>query len=287
MLAFLWEFWIFGLKEARACIFAGSFMALLLLSHYLPTFGLYRYDFLCVAALLLQLLLVVTGIETRDELLVLSAFHLLGFALEIFKVNVAHSWTYPEPGYLKIANVPLFSGFMYAAVASYMCQAWRLLDLEVAYFPSYWVSIPLAAAGYLNFFTHHYVYDARWWIIGAVFVVFWRSRVYFTVTTPRRWMPLVLSFVLIGFFVWIAENFSTFFGAWVYTHQQAGWRPVSVRILSSWFLMVIVSAIIVFDLKMIRERFREASSARTDTGVRTPRPGVGQVLAASAGRYRD
>ena len=61
---------------------------------------------------------------------------------------------------------------MYAAVASYMCQAWRLLKLELERFPSYWVSVPLAAAGYLNFFTHRYLYDFRWYIIGAVFLVF-------------------------------------------------------------------------------------------------------------------
>jgi uncharacterized membrane protein YoaT (DUF817 family) len=267
MKAFLWEFWVFGLKEARACIFSGTFLALLLLSHYLPLFGLYRYDFLCLAAVALQVLLVATGLETRDELFVLTAFHALGLTLELFKVNVSHSWSYPEPAFLKIAGVPLFSGFMYAAVASYMCQAWRLLKLELENFPSYWVSVPLAAAGYLNFFTHRYTYDLRWWIIAAVFVVFWRTRVYFTVVTARRQMPLVLSFVLIGFFVWIAENFSTFYGAWVYEHQQAGWRPVSWRILSSWFLMVIVSGIIVFDLKMFRERLKRGADTAPAEGV--------------------
>jgi uncharacterized membrane protein YoaT (DUF817 family) len=245
MKAFLWEFWIFGLKEARACIFAGTFLALLFLSKYLPLFGLARYDFLCLAAIAIQILLVATALETRDELFVLTAFHALGLCLELFKVNVSHSWAYPEPGYLKIANVPLFSGFMYAAVASYMCQAWRLLDLELKGFPSYWVSVPLAAAGYANFFTHHYLPDIRWWIIGAVFV-------------------------LIGFFVWIAENFSTFFGAWVYAHQRSGWEPVSVRILSSWFLMVIVSGIIVFDLKMFRERLRQAADTEPDRKVEYP-----------------
>ena len=33
-------------------------------------------------------------------------------------------------------------------------------------------------------------------------------------------MPLVLSFVLIGFFIWIAENIATFFSAWEYPNQS-------------------------------------------------------------------
>ena len=30
-----------------------------------------------------------------------------------------------------IGTVPLFSGFMYAAVGSYIAQAWRILKLEL------------------------------------------------------------------------------------------------------------------------------------------------------------
>jgi uncharacterized membrane protein YoaT (DUF817 family) len=82
--AFLWEFFIFGLKEARSCIFAGSFFAVLLLSKYIPLFGLPRYDFICIAALVLQAVLLWTRIESKDEALVLCAFHVLGLLLELF-----------------------------------------------------------------------------------------------------------------------------------------------------------------------------------------------------------
>ena len=58
MTAFLWEFFVFGVKQARACIFAGTFLAVLLASKHLPLFGLARYDFLCLAAILIQLVLV-------------------------------------------------------------------------------------------------------------------------------------------------------------------------------------------------------------------------------------
>jgi uncharacterized membrane protein YoaT (DUF817 family) len=73
-------------------------------------------------------------------------------------------------------------------------------------------------------------------------------------------MPLVLSFLLIGFFIWVAENYSTYFGAWVYPHQRGGWRGVSLHILSSWFLLVIVSFILVADLKHVREKLRGRSA---------------------------
>ncbi|MDZ4684973.1 MAG: DUF817 domain-containing protein [Planctomycetaceae bacterium] len=257
MRAGLREFLIFGVKEARACIFAGTFLALLLLSRQLPLGDLPRYDFLFLAAVLLQVVLLATRVKTLDEVLVLCAFHAVGMGLELFKTSPAvGSWSYPEPAFFKLGTVPLYSGFMYAAVASYMCQAWRIFRLELRDYPSYWLSAPLAAAIYGNFFAHHYGPDLRWWLIGAVFVVFGRTTVCFTVTEPRRRMPLVLSFALIGFFIWVAENIATFFGAWVYPQQSHAWQPVDWRIMSSWFLLTIISFILVADLKHVRERMR-------------------------------
>jgi uncharacterized membrane protein YoaT (DUF817 family) len=252
---FLWEFLVFGLKEARACIFAGSFFVLLLVSKHLPLFGLARYDFLCLAALALQAILLLTRVESRDEALTLCAFHVIGLALEIFKTHPAiGSWSYPEEGFLKIAGVPLYSGFMYAAVASYMCQAWHLLRLDLVDYPSYKLSVPLSIAVYLNFFTHHYFYDLRWLLLAGVLLVFRRCQVLFTVIEKQRSMPLVLAFFLVGFFIWVAENISTYLGAWVYPEQRAGWQIVSFGKISSWMLLVIISGMIVADLKQFREK---------------------------------
>jgi uncharacterized membrane protein YoaT (DUF817 family) len=255
MKALLWEFFVFGLKEARACIFGATFLALLLITRHVSFFGLARYDFLFLAAIGLQIILLWTGIESKEEALVLCAFHIVGLVLELFKTHPAiAAWSYPEEGYFKVGTVPLYSGFMYAAVASYMCQAWRLMKLDLTRYPSYWLSVPLAAAIYLNFFTKHWLPDVRWFLIPIVFLVFGRTRVYFTVLTKRRSMPVVLSFALIGFFVWVAENWSTYFGAWVYPQQQTGWQVVSFHIFSSWFLLVIISFIIVADLKHLRKK---------------------------------
>jgi uncharacterized membrane protein YoaT (DUF817 family) len=82
-----------------------------------------------------------------------------------------------------------------------------------------------------------------------IVVVFWRTRVRFVVTDRRRSMPLLLSFVLIGFFIWIAENITTSLGAYQYPHQRTGWQAVSFGIYTSWALLVIVSFMIVAELK--------------------------------------
>lgn len=120
----------------------------------------------------------------------------------------------------------------------------------------------LAAAIYLNFFTHHYWYDVRWWLTLALLVVFRRTSVSFTVDGVRYRMPLLLSFLLIAFFIWIAENISTFLGAWKYPDQLHSWRWVHLGKLSSWFLLVIISIVIVAQLKLTKERLKEKSSVK-------------------------
>ncbi len=247
----LWEVVVFGIKEARACIFAGSFFLLLFLSNHIPLFGFARYDFLFIAAVAIQAILYFTKIETWDEVKVIFLFHIIGLCLEIFKTNPAiGSWSYPEPGLLKIATVPLYSGFMYAAVGSYISQAWRILRVELSDHPPFSLCIALATLSYLNFFTHHFLPDMRWILIALVFILFWRTRIHFTVLEgTRRWLPLNLAFLLIAFFIWIAENISTYLGAWQYPSQIHAWTVVSTSKITSWFLLVIISFLLIAYLK--------------------------------------
>ena len=249
-----YEFLLFGLNEARACLFAGSFFVVLILSKSLPLGSLPRYDFILIAAILLQVALLASRIESLSEAVVLGLFHFIGLMLELFKTHPAiGSWSYPEFCYTKLGTVPLYSGFMYAAVASYMCQAWRIFKLELKHYPSYRLSLLLCAAIYANFFTNAFIRDARLVLIPLVFVLFWRTQVEFTVWKVPRRMPLVLSFFLIGFFIWVAENIATYFGAWVYPDQTSRWTAVSTQKMSSWFLLVIISFVIVADLKHWRQ----------------------------------
>ncbi len=248
--AWVWEFFVFGIKQARACIFAGSFFIILFLSKYIPLFGLARYDFIFLCAILLQIILLLTKVETWDEVKTIFLFHVIGTVLELYKTHPAiASWSYPEPGFFKIATVPLYSGFMYAAVGSYLTQSWRIMKNTLEEYPPYWMTVLLCAGIYLNFFTNHFIPDLRILLIPAVFLLFARTTVYFYPLAIPRKMPLALAFMLVAFFIWVAENISTLLGAWKYPDQVHVWNAVSTGKITSWFLMVIISFIIVAYLK--------------------------------------
>jgi len=248
------EFAHFVMKEARSCLFAGLFFIAVLVVPRLSLVGIPRYDLLLLIALVIQAWMVWTKLETLDELKAISLFHILGFTLEAFKTSHGiKAWSYPEFAYTKIFGVPLFSGFMYAAVGSYIIQAWRLLDIRVLRHPAYWKSAAIAIAIYLNFFTHRYIGDYRWVLAAAAMVLFARTTVVFRPYEKDRQMPLALAFILIGFFIWLAENAGTFFGLWTYPHQMGAWSHVHVSKWSSWSLLVVMTFTIVANLKHIKE----------------------------------
>ncbi|WP_210367061.1 DUF817 domain-containing protein [Bacillus sp. REN3] len=241
----------FGWEQALSCLFPVVIFASLAITQNIPLPFLPRYDWLLIIFLLMQWWLVRSGLETKDELKVITLFHFIGLALEIFKTHMG-SWSYPEEGYLKLFGVPLYSGFMYASVASYLFQAWRRLKVDLVKWPPFLIVFPLAAAIYLNFFIHHFWIDVRWWLAGLVMIVFWQSWVIFEVNGTRYRMPLALSFMLIGFFIWIAENIATLLGAWKYPNQIDAWSLVHLGKVSSWVLLVIVSFLIVATLKQVK-----------------------------------
>ena len=251
---FLVEFLYFGAKEARACLFAGLFFAAVFLMPRHGLMGVPRYDALLVLALAIQGLMLWAKLETLDEAKSICLFHVVGFALEVFKTSAGiQSWSYPDFAYTKLFGVPLFSGFMYAAVGSYIIQAWRLFDLRIRHHPPYWMANLVAVAIYANFFTHHYVGDFRWYLAACVLGLYARATVVFRPFDRDRSMPLLLAFVLIGFFIWLAENVATFFGIWSYPHQIGAWAIVHVGKWSSWSLLVIMTFTIVAGLKHIKQ----------------------------------
>lgn len=245
----LTEFVIFVAKEARSAMFAGAFLALLMTSHYIHIPGVYRYDFLFFAGVMISVLLYALKFETREEVAMIAIFHIIGLALEAFKTNPAiGSWAYPEAGYTKIGTVPLYSGFMYAAIGSYIAHAWRVFDLHARNFPMK-IALALALACYVNFFTNHFIIDFRWPLLLVITFVLRSSYIDFTVWKVRRSMPLLLSFALIAFFVWLAENIGTFYGAWIYPDQVFHWQVVGFGKISSWIILVIISFILIARIK--------------------------------------
>jgi len=67
----------------------------------------------------------------------------------------------------------------------------------------------------------------------------------FTVDKAPRQMPLLLGFFLVSLFIWFAENISSFSAIWLYPHQIKAWSPVSLGKLGSWFLLMIISFVLV------------------------------------------
>ena len=259
-------FWEFVWLEAVCCLFPFCVLGLLLLSHVIRIPGLPRYDVLFVACLFIQALMVRYRLETVDEAKTIALFHVIGLALELFKVN-AGSWAYPEPAYLKFAGVPLFSGFMYASVGSYVVQAWKRLDLKMSSWPPGWAVVLVAVLTYGNFFSNHYIVDLRWPIIALICVVFWRVWASFVVGGQRFRMPLLASFLGIGVFVWVAENIGTRLHAWQYPYQADGWTHVDFGKLSSWSLLVIISVVLVAQLKRVKEGLADGVTALRPYGV--------------------
>jgi uncharacterized membrane protein YoaT (DUF817 family) len=242
----LFEFISFGIKQAWACLFGGVMLALLLLTHlfYPDTAALSRYDFLVLAALTLQGLLILSGLETWEEARVILVFHITGTIMELFKT--AHgSWIYPEDSFLRLGAVPLFSGFMYASVGSYLARVWRIFEFRFDRFPSLWLQGLLAAAIYVNFFAHHWLPDIRLGLFAATVLLYLRTVVWFRPDRAHRPMPLLVGFFLVALFIWFAENIATFARAWSYPGQEDGWEMVSLSKLGSWYLLMIISFVLV------------------------------------------
>lgn len=245
--SWLVEFLAFGLKQAWACVFGGALLAVIFAARlWYPTTDVWlaRNDFLTLAAIAIQIVMVSTRLETWRELRVVVLFHVVGTVMEIFKTDVG-SWEYGGDGVLRIAGVPLFSGFMYAAVGSYLVRVYRLFDLRFTRYPRVRVTAVLAGLIYLNFFAHHYVWDLRWVVLAAVLVVFARCTMHFRVYRRTLRMPVLLAFALVALFIWFAENIATYSGAWSYPDQVDGRQLVSVSKLVSWFLLMIISVVLV------------------------------------------
>lgn len=240
------EFLVFGAKQAWACVFGAALLALIVAARlwYPDEAVLARNDLLTLAAVALQVVMITTRLETGRELWVVVLFHVVGTGMELFKTDVG-SWSYAADGILRIGAVPLFSGFLYASVGSYMVRIHRLFDVRFERWPPRWATAVVAVLTYINFFSHHYLPDARWLLVAAVAALWLRSTMVYRVHRGVHRMPVPVAFALVAFFIWLAENIATSAGAWLYPDQLHGWHRVSVSKLVSWLLLMIVSVVLV------------------------------------------
>ncbi|MGW3460453.1 DUF817 family protein [Streptomyces olivaceoviridis] len=143
---------------------------------------------------------------------------------ELVKVRLG-SRSHPEDALTEIAGVPLYGGFLDAAVASrvcrarpsYVCRARRLMGLRYTRYRAAATTL-VAAAVHLNLFTHHWIPDLRRPLAAAMTAATagtWGASAWAPTATAHRYpMPLTVSFVLIGLFLWVAENAAAYAGAW-------------------------------------------------------------------------
>jgi len=246
---FLQELFIFIKKQAWASIFGALLLLIIIVTKWVNFnhFFLTRYDVIFLMAILIQVVLLVTKMETLRELKVIFSFHLLAVVMELFKTSPSiASWKYPDkPGLFMFYTVPLFTGFLYSAVGSYIARAWKIFNLYFVNFPKLHYLGIFSFVIYLNFFTHHYVWDMRWLLFLTAIILFRKTRVYFTMVKTPRSMPLLMGLLFISFFLYIAENIGTYMKVWLYPNQTGGWHLVGFNKFGSWFLLIIISFTLV------------------------------------------
>lgn len=239
------ELVMFVLKQAWACLFGALLLLAIITSKLIwpPEWPINRYDALFIFALTVQALFLRYQLETWAEARVILLFHITGTAMELFKTH-AGSWSYPENAWFRIMAVPMFSGFMYAAVGSYIARVIRIFDMRFTPYPPLWLTFLLATCIYVNFFAHHFLPDIRLGLFAATLLIYARCRVYFTISGQEWWMPLPVAAFLASIALWVAENVGTRTGTWVYVGQTQ-FELVSLSKIGSWYLLLFVAFVTV------------------------------------------
>jgi uncharacterized membrane protein YoaT (DUF817 family) len=248
MQAFFTELWCFFLANLRASYFGAFLLSIFLLTEVIKAPFISRYDVIFLCAVGFQAAALAFRFERLKEFFVILLFHLLATAMELFKTSPAiGSWAYPDvsSAYFALGTVPLFTGFLYSAIGSYISRAFTFLNLSYENFPPYYHLWVLSALIYMNFFTHHFFLDIRYLLFAYVIAVFFKTNVRYRVYKKERSMPFLVTAFLTALCVWVAENIGTFTRIWLYPDQIAYWHLVSFNKTGSWFLLLILSFALV------------------------------------------
>lgn len=233
-------------KQAKSAIFGGVLLAALLITKYITIPDIYRYDLLFIIAVLTQAILILTKNEEPEEILVIAVFHICAMAMELFKTSpMVGSWAYPEPAIFAIGNVPLFTGFMYSAIGSYIARSWRINRFEFKHLPSKLSLLIIGILIYANFFGNFYIYDFRYILFIILIALFWKTKFYVDLSHRRYQVHPLITNALFAFVIWMAEQAGTFARAWIYPEQADGWHPVSFHMFTSWYMLLVFSFILI------------------------------------------
>ena len=214
--------------------------------------GLPRYDLLLLFALAVQAGMLWTKVETWDELRRSRCFMSRASRSKSSRRRRASgrgaTRTLPTR---KLFGVPLFSGFMYAAVGSYIIQAWRLFDLRIRHHPPYWMAADRAT--HLRQLLHASFRRRLPLVSGRL-----QSRPLrpydrdLPSLGPRSQHAAAGRLRAHRLLRLAGGEHRTFFGIWSYPHQLGAWATVHLGKWNSWSLLVIMTFTIVASLKHIK-----------------------------------
>ena len=191
-----------------------------------------RTDALFVVGVALAGLVFALGVNRLQDALPMGIVFLLGIGLELQKTGIG-AWAYADGGVLMLGEKPLFVGFMYAAVASYVIRSLRLKGLRVVRLPHWAVALGFSAVIYGAFFVPVPVWVRPMLLLLAV-LAFNRARV---VAPSGSWLPVPMALAMAALLLWVAENVGTFTGTWTYRGQGPG-ELVTYSKIGAWFLLL-------------------------------------------------
>ncbi|MDQ5957427.1 MAG: hypothetical protein QG614_402 [Patescibacteria group bacterium] len=235
---------IFLFKQSSSAIFGGVLLFFIALSYFYMPSNILRYDLLFLIAIITQIVFLYFKIETIKEVLIILVFHIFAMLMEIYKVSIG-SWVYPNQAIFSIASVPLFTGFMYSAIGSYIFRAWKINKFRFINLPSNTSLLLLGLGIYINFFTNHYIYDFRYVILAIAILLFWKTKLYVEITDKIVQINPLVANALSAFVIWLSEQAGTLFRIWSYPNQILSWQPVSFDKYTSWYMLMIFSFIII------------------------------------------
>ena len=95
--------------------------------------------------------------------------------------------------------------------------------------------------------------------MGAV--AFARTEIHFTPKNYTLSMNMLVGFVLVALFIYLAENIGTVARAWQYPDQSEGWKPAHFSKFTAWYLLMQLSFILIYTLRKLEDRLAKRISA--------------------------